>query len=171
MGKMKVEGSLSIAWVGCELKSISLSNDRLHRVDLVQDKGGFSLLELLVGICLLSIGIMALATLQSRGIRGNDMGNRTTEAIALAQDQLEQLVNSATSGNFPLSIPNPNPFSDPNNPIDGTGSGGGIFTRSWEIQNDTPVPDAQTILLTVSWTDIVGQHIVTINSVITSDSY
>jgi type IV pilus assembly protein PilV len=160
-----------MVWVGCELKSISLANKRLHRVHLLEDKRGFSLLELLVGICLLSIGIMALATLQSRGIRGNDIGNRTTEAIALAQDQLEQLVNSAGAGNFPLSIPNPNPFPDPNNPTNGTGSGGGIFTRSWEIQNDTPIPDSQTILLTVSWMDIIGQHSVTVNSVITSDSY
>lgn len=155
----------------CELKSIRLSNSGLHGMNPVKDKRGFSLLELLVGICLLSIGIMALATLQSRGIRGNDLGNRTSQALTLAQGQLEQLVSLASGGNFPLSTPNPNPFPDPNNPIDETGIGGGIFTRSWQVQNDTPVPDVQTITITVSWTDIVGRHNVTLNGLITSESH
>jgi prepilin-type N-terminal cleavage/methylation domain-containing protein len=140
-------------------------------MNLIKDRRGFSLLEVLIAVSLLGIGIMALATLQSRGIRGNDLGNRTTQAVALAQDQVEQLINSGSGGNFPLSIPNPNPFPDPNNPIDETGSGGGIFTREWEIEDPGPVPNSQNIIVTVGWTDIVGQHNVTVNGVITADSY
>ncbi len=142
-------------------------------MNLVKDKRGFSLLEVLIAICLLSIGILGLVTLQSRSIRGNDLGNRTTQAVALAQDQVEQLITSASGGNFPLSIPNPNPFPDANNPIDetGTGGSGGIFTRAWEIEDPGPVPNSQNIIVRVGWTDIVGQHNVTVNGVITSDSY
>jgi prepilin-type N-terminal cleavage/methylation domain-containing protein len=94
----------------------------------VIDKRGFSLLELLIAICLLSIGMMALATLQSRGIRGNDLANRTTQAIALAQDKLEELVNTSTSTTLAAGSTN-----DPNNPVDETGSNGGVFTRSWDV--------------------------------------
>ncbi|MGD8513785.1 MAG: hypothetical protein PVG85_07535, partial [Deltaproteobacteria bacterium] len=110
-------------------------------------------------------------TLQSRGIRGNDLGNRTTQAIALAQDQVEQLIHSASGGNFPLAAPSPNPFPDANNPMRETGATGGIFTRTWQLQDNTPVTDAQTITVTVSWNDLIGQHQVIETGVITADGY
>ena len=130
------------------------------------DKKGFSILEILVAITILGIGIMGLATLQSRGIRGNDLGNRTSQAIALAQDKLEELINTSRSTTLSAGTTN-----DTNNPVDETGSGGGMFTRSWTIQDDTPVTNAQTVGVTVSWNDIGGQHNIAINGVITSDSY
>ena len=124
------------------------------------------MLEVLVAITILGIAIMGLASLQSRGIRGNDLGNRTSQAIALAQDKLEELIN--TSRNTMLSAGTNN---DTNNPIDETGTGGGIFTRTWTMQDNTPVTNAQTIAITVSWNDIIGQHNVTISGIITSDSH
>jgi prepilin-type N-terminal cleavage/methylation domain-containing protein len=143
----------------------------MHNMNLLHDKQGFSILEVLIGICLLAIAMMGLATLQSRGIRGNDLGNRTTQAIALAQDQLEQLIHSASGGNFPLAAPSPNPFPDANNPITETGAAGGIFTRTWRLQHNTPVTNAQTITVNVSWSDLVGDHQVTETGVITADGY
>ncbi|HID30294.1 MAG TPA: prepilin-type N-terminal cleavage/methylation domain-containing protein [Desulfobacterales bacterium] len=136
----------------------------------VRDSKGFSLLEVLVATCLLGVGIMGLATLQSRGIRGNDLANRTSQAGSLAQDKLEELINLGSGGAF-LSIPNPNPFPDPNNPINETGGSGGIFARSWEIQNATPVSTSQSITVTVTWNDIIGQHTVTAQAYLTADGY
>lgn len=144
------------------MKSIRLSNHSLHDMNLVKDKRGFSLLEVLIAASLLGIGIMALATLQARGIRGNDLGNRTTQALALAQDKLEELINTSRTQTITAG-------SESN--IYETGSGGGIFSRSWAVQNNTPVTDAQTIAVTVTWNDIIGQHNVTVNGVITSDAY
>lgn len=140
-------------------------------MNFLREKKGFSMLEVLIAICVLSIGIMGLATLQSRGIRGNDLGNRTSQAIALAQDQMEQWINSSSGTNYPLSAPSPNPFPDANNPIDATGSAGGIFSRQWQLQNNTPVNASQTITVTVTWNDIIGQHTVSVNGVISSDGY
>ena len=130
------------------------------------DKKGFSILEILVAITILGIGIMGLATLQSRGIRGNDLGNRTSQAIALAQDKLEELINTSRSTTFPAGTTN-----DTNNPVDETGSGGGMFTRSWKIQDDTPVTNAETVGVTVGSNDIGRQHNIAVNGIITSDSY
>jgi len=138
-------------------------------MNLSKDSKGFSMLEVLIAICLLTVAIMGLATLQSRGIRGNDLGNRTTQAIALAQDRLEQLINSGSGTNYPLTPTASTP--DPNNPIDETGSGGGIFTRVWQIQDNTPVNGSQTIPATVTWNDIIGQHTGSVNGVISSDGY
>jgi type IV pilus assembly protein PilV len=131
-------------------------------MNLVKDNRGFSLIELLIAICLLSIGIMGLATLQSRGIRGNDLGNRTTQAVALAQDKMEELINTSRTQTIAAG-------SESN--IDETGTGGGIFSRSWAVQNNTPVTGAETIDITVTWNDIVGQHNVTTSGVITPDGY
>lgn len=130
------------------------------------DKKGFSILEILVAVIILGVGIMGLATLQSRGIRGNDLGNRTSQAIALTQDKLEELINTSRATTLSAGTTN-----DTNNPVDETGSGGGIFTRNWTIQDNTPVTNAQTVGVTVSWNDVAGQHNVTVNGVITSDSY
>ncbi len=129
------------------------------------------MLEVLIAIVILSIAIMGLATLQSRGIRGNDLGNRTSQAVALVQDRLEQLINSGSGTNYPLSVPSPNPFPDANNPIDETSAGGGIFTRTWQLQNDIPINGFQTVTVTVDWVDIAGQHTVSANGVISSDGY
>jgi type IV pilus assembly protein PilV len=127
---------------------------------------GFTLLEILIAMCLLGIAMLGLATLQSRGIRGNDLGNRTTQAIALGQDQLERLIN--TSRGTTLSAGTTN---DPSNPINETGAAGGIFTRTWQLQDNTPVTNAQTITVTVSWNDLIGQHQVIETGVITADAY
>lgn len=39
------------------------------------------------------------------------------------------------------------------------------------MQDNTPVTNAQTIAITVSWNDIIGQHNVTVSGIITSDSH
>jgi prepilin-type N-terminal cleavage/methylation domain-containing protein len=143
----------------------------MHQMNQLRNEQGFSMLEVLIAICLLTIAMMGLITLQSRGIRCNDLGNRTSQAVALAQDQLEQLIQSACGGNFPLAAPSPNPFPDANNPISETGAAGGIFTRTWQLQNAAPVTNAQTITVSVVWNDLIGQHTVTESGVITADGY
>jgi len=132
-------------------------------MNLLTNKKGFTILEVFIAITLLAVGMMALATLQSSGIRGNDLGNRTTQALALAQDKLEEIINADAIGQAIAA--------GTDNNIDETGSAGGIFSRSWTIQNDTPAPDEQTLDITVTWNDIIGQHNVTVSGVITSDSY
>ena len=54
-------------------------------------EGGFTLLEVMVAIAILSFGILAVATMQTSAIRANYMGYRLTEATTLAQDRIEYL--------------------------------------------------------------------------------
>lgn len=126
----------------------------------MKDRKGFSILEVLIGIFLLSIGIMGLATLQSRGIRSNDLANRTTQAANLAQFKLEELIHRSVEEHFAAGVTN-----DPDNPVDG------VFSRSWEFTDNSPVPTARTITVIVTWTDIMGQHQATAEGMITTDSY
>ena len=52
---------------------------------------GFSLVEVLVAILLLTVGLLALAQMQTRAVASNAFGNELTQATFLAQDKLEEL--------------------------------------------------------------------------------
>ena len=52
---------------------------------------GFSLIEILISIVILSISLLALAGLMATTSRNTSFGGHITEAATFAQDQLEQL--------------------------------------------------------------------------------
>ncbi len=52
---------------------------------------GFTLLEVLIAILVLSVALLALGGLQIISIRGNSFGNHMTEAITLAKDLMEEM--------------------------------------------------------------------------------
>jgi type IV pilus assembly protein PilV len=54
---------------------------------------GFSLLEVLVGISILAVGLLAVAQMQITAIQGIDQSEEATVALHLAQEQLEQIIN------------------------------------------------------------------------------
>ncbi len=56
-------------------------------------EAGFTLLEIIVAISILTFGILAVASMQSAAIRGNQLGYRLTEGSTLAQDRLEFLLS------------------------------------------------------------------------------
>jgi len=52
---------------------------------------GFSFVEMLVAILLLTVGLLALATMQTNAVANNAFGNQLTQATFLAQDKMEEL--------------------------------------------------------------------------------
>jgi prepilin-type N-terminal cleavage/methylation domain-containing protein len=52
--------------------------------------GGFTLIELMIAMALSTIGLIGLIALQSIAIRGNMMSRNLSEAIGIAQAQIEQ---------------------------------------------------------------------------------
>lgn len=54
-------------------------------------QSGFSMVEVLVAILLLTVGLLALATMQTQAVASNSYGNKLTEATFLAQDKMEEL--------------------------------------------------------------------------------
>ena len=65
----------------------------LHRVDRGAETG-FTLLEVILAISLLMVGLLAVASMQVSAINGNAQANRLSEATALAQNKLEELMSS-----------------------------------------------------------------------------
>jgi type IV pilus assembly protein PilV len=96
---------------------------------------GYTIVEVLVGIVLLSFGILAVAQMQIMTMNSNKLANQKTMAITLAQDKAEyfRTIPYTTIGNTPLS--------------DSVGS----YTRSWVVENNTPANNMKRVTITVSW--------------------
>lgn len=57
----------------------------------LKNQKGFTLMEVMIAVIILSVALLALAGLQIVSIRGNAFGGTMTEAITLARDKIEDL--------------------------------------------------------------------------------
>ena len=62
-----------------------------QRIKAGKGEGGFTLIEVIIAIAILTIGLLGVASMQTASIRGNHLGYRYTEGTTLAQDRLEWL--------------------------------------------------------------------------------
>lgn len=124
-----------------------------------KNPNGFTLVELLVALVILSIGLLALAGLQVVVVKGNAGSKNLTSAVILAEAKIEELKSngfgSLTNGNS----------QDPNNPVNEIGESGGIFTRSWVIADYLALADMKQITVTLTWTDSGGDHTISVTTV------
>jgi type IV pilus assembly protein PilV len=109
------------------------------KLKLFMKSNGFTLIEILISIVILSISLLALAGLMATTTQNTSFGGHITEAATFAQDQLEQLRVT--------------PWA---NIISGTntipGSTGIVYNRTWNV---VPSGNLRTITITISWTDRV----------------
>ncbi|MEW5948772.1 MAG: type IV pilus modification protein PilV [Thermodesulfobacteriota bacterium] len=105
----------------------------------LQNKKGFTLIEVLIAILVLAIGLLSLATLASTVMNGNAFSNEMTTATTLAQEKLEDIQGqgyasaSSSSENY-SSI-----------------TGYGAYKRVTTVAADTPATGMKTVTVTVSW--------------------
>ena len=109
---------------------------------------GFSLIEILISIVILSISLLALAGLMTITSRNTSFGGHITEAATFAQDQLEQLrVASWGAANSPLRD------GAHNNTIRGSAGTGIPYNRNWNVVTNAGGNIIKTITITIDWTD------------------
>ena len=109
---------------------------------------GFSLVELLVGLAILSVGLLALAGMQVTALEGNAASKNLTSAVFLAEAKLNELKADGYSSLADGTV------NDSNNPVNEQGQSGGIFSRSWTISNHGA--NVKRITVAVSWKDLRG---------------
>lgn len=108
---------------------------------------GFSLIEVLIALVILSIAFLALAGLMVQTTKNNSFGGRITEAATFAQDKLEEL--RATSW---VAI---TPGSDRK-----TGSAIGTdYARNWTVTPNPTNGNLKEIAVTINWTDKTSHSI------------
>ena len=105
------------------------------------NRKGFTLIEVLVGLVILAVGVLAIAGMLVTSVRANYFSNQLTQASYVAQDRLEFLktipitndaLKAGTHAEQPVSI------------------SGQVFNRSYTV---TVNGDLKTMTYTVKWND------------------
>lgn len=123
----------------------------------VKSDSGFSLIELLIAMCIFALGMLAAATMQYSAVRNNTTGNTATQANMLAKATLEML-KSQDIASSALAVGD---YVDPL-PVDADGNPGGIYNRTWQI--DSLGDSSRRISVTVAWTKFGRSRQVTMRS-------
>jgi prepilin-type N-terminal cleavage/methylation domain-containing protein len=91
------------------------------------NEAGFTLLEVIAAVSILTVGLLAVASMQTAAIQGNDKAYRVTEAATWAQNRIETLVGlpyndpllDPGTGKADPTPPTPNGYSITYNVDDG----------------------------------------------------
>ena len=115
-----------------------------NTIDSINNTRGFTLIEVMIAMMVLTIGILGMMTMQTSAITGNYKASTMTIASNIASRQIETLRNAPFVSNNVNACPANTPCTatDPS-------TGYGI---SWVIAQVTGIPtnDAQTITVTVT---------------------
>jgi type IV pilus assembly protein PilV len=115
----------------------------------LENRKGFTLLEVMIALVILAVGLLGLASLQIMAIKSNSYGQQMTVASTMAQNQLEQLrrtTGTLTSGGDSVTDQN-----------------GIAYTRIWTVTPNSPQTGASTVVITISWTGPAGTGARSIN--------
>ena len=114
---------------------------------------GFTLLETMLALGVLSISLLALAGLQVTAIRGNILSQNITTAVSVAEKKIEELKNTpyaniAAESATQVSASNMN------------------FTQQVTVTNNSPLTNTKTVSVLVTWKDKAKTHTVPITVII-----
>lgn len=137
------------------MQNLSVSPTKRHWVS----QQGFSLIEVMIAMVILSVGILSIVAIQYLIVNGNTNGNVVTQQLNLAQRYMEQYKNRPTPADLEdLNLVN----------VDETGQAGGPYDVSVTVEN-LPAPSknaaARFVTVTVRRNGGVGGHEIAIKSV------
>lgn len=128
------------------------------RHEVIRSGKGFTLLEVLIGLIILSVGLLGLAAMQITFLRGNSFSIKMTEATSAARNRIEDFNNT--------------PFENITSGYDSTpivGSTGIHYNRNWvvaDVDNDGDGEiDWKVVDVTTNWND-TSPHSVSLSAVI-----
>ena len=134
-------------------------------------KDGFTLLEVIIAISILTVGLLSIASMQVSSIRGNFFADGVTEGTTWAADRLEKFIDMGVQNYDHADLED----------TDGDGAAGlnhtaasadygpeteGRYTIYWNVAEDALMDDTKTICVIVIWTDhgveksVAMQHVV-----------
>lgn len=114
------------------------TNDKA-RLGKLRNSEGFTLIEVLIAISILSIGLLAIGSMQTASIRGNSFASRVTDGATIASDRLEKL----------MALPYTHSELTAGTHTETDASRG--YTVSWDVTNNSPIGETKRITLQVTW--------------------
>lgn len=114
-----------------------------RRLELKQK--GFTLIEVVIGLVILSVGLLGVAGMQITAVKGNYFSKNLTQASYIGQDRLELLKN------LPIASLDPGAYTE--SPVTISGQ---VFNRSYTVAANG---NLRTITYTVSWFDGVNHTV------------
>jgi len=124
---------------------VQLKRMKLKCVNIKNPKA-YMMVEALIAIAIFSVGFLAVAMLVVSVTQNNTRGNILTQANMLAKAKLEMLKSEDIESDA-LKVGD---YADPS-PIDAYGNEGGIYTRTWTIQDELGYNTSREIKVTVNW--------------------
>ncbi len=113
--------------------------------EMKTENKGFTLIEVLVAIVILSVGLLGMASLTVGIIKGNKFSNNLSTATTLAQDKMEDIRRLGYSG-MPAATTT---TTEDYNSITGYGT----YKRVTVTTVDSPAVGMKTITVTAYWKD------------------
>lgn len=112
---------------------------------LLKESKGFTLIEVLIALVILSISLLGLAGLMVMTTKNNAWGSHMTEAATFGQDKLEEFMVTSWA-----------------NIVSGsdlkTGATGVNYTRTWTVVADG-TNTLKTVTITLNWIDKISHSI------------
>lgn len=123
---------------------------------------GFTLIEVMIAIVILSVGLLGMASLTIGIIKGNKVSNDLTMATTCAQDKLENFQRLTYTG---IPTTTTTETEDYNcGTVDMTGYEN--YKRVTLTTIDSPAANMKTVTVTVFWRDAhLGEHSVELSTI------
>jgi type IV pilus assembly protein PilV len=110
----------------------------LTHIDDPKNRGGFTLIEVLLAITIFAVGILAIAGMQIKSINLNSAARMQTEATTAAVDCMERL----------LSLPYEHPDLDERSGIQERQVG--AYSVFWQVTDEAPISWCKTVSVWVT---------------------
>ncbi len=120
---------------------------------LFEPEEGFTLIEIMITLVIMSVGLMALSGLQVHAIKGSISSKRLTTAVSIGEEKLEQIKNTSYA----------NIQSESSTQINKSNMN---FTRQVTVTNNTNPANTKTVKVTVTWTQGSKSYTVPISTLL-----
>ena len=114
---------------------------------------GFTLVEVLIATMLLVIGISIISSAIAKLTARNFYSHRHTQAVIIAQNKIEELINEG----YESPLLDDDDYENPLNPVTVTGDSSGMFYQYWTIDDLHPIPKSKQILSKIQWVSMEGE--------------
>ncbi|MCK4656231.1 MAG: hypothetical protein KAT85_04345 [candidate division Zixibacteria bacterium] len=103
-------------------------------IDRISRTGGFTILEVMVGLIIFTLGLLLLTSMMAVSMQGNSWSKDTTQSAQMIREKIEQIKS--------------NPATHLSSGSDAIGD----FRRSWDVSQVTQ--NLYAVTVRVVWTDV-----------------